>query len=507
MKQIITICILLVSGLFIIGCSDEPDGNALLNIHLQLAPGAKQQAEITRVVVIISGPDIDTQEVELKVEGRKATGVVAIPAGEEKLVTVKAYAGSNVEFEGETIVDHPKAGQQIELQIQLKPTIQQEEIKIFGNGNNGGVSNNPTSPTVISLDQSYMITKIGTYHWNGGKGSKPGTIKLTDANGKSYGPWQAVGTNGQGGVLNADWNVTPNIVLPAGTYTVIDSDPSTWAQNSESKGQGFVTVWGYSSGGGNVKPFDGPKAIKGKDGAEMVLIPAGEFMMGSNDGNSDEKPIHAVYLDAYYIDIYEVTNAMYKQFMDATKRRSPEFWSDKNFNDPAQAVVGVSWDDASAYAKWAGKRLPTEAEWEKAARGGLSGKKYVWGDEWPPPYGAGNFADETYRLTFPDNPFIEGYNDSYTYPSTFRRAFTPNGYEVRNMAGNVLEWCADWYGSGYYANSLKSNPTGPSSGLDRVLRGGSWDFYDVGLRVSVRDYTDPANTGNVVGFRCVKDAR
>ena len=377
MKQIIAICILLLSGLLIIGCSDEPDGNALLSIHLNLAPGAKQQAKITRVVVTISGPDIDTQEVELKVEGRKATGVVAIPAGEEKRVTVKAYAGSNVEFEGEAYVDHPKPGQQIELQIQLKPT------------------------------------------------------------------------------------------------------------------------------GGNEKPFDGAKAITGKDGAEMVLIPAGEFMMGSNDGESDEKPVHSVYLDAYYIDIYEVTNAMYKQFMDATKRKSPEYWSDENFNDPYQPVVGVNWDDASAYATWAGKRLPTEAEWEKAARGGLSGKKYVWGDEWPPPYGAGNFADETYGLTFPNELFIKGYNDSYTYPSTFGRAFTPNGYEVHDMAGNVWEWCADWHDSGYYANSPKSNPTGPSSGSDRVLRGGSWRYYDGDdLRVALRYYLDPAYTYSSLGFRC-----
>lgn len=378
MKQIITIFILLLSGLLIIGCSDEPDGNALLNIHLQFAPGAKQQADITRVVVTISGPDIDTQEVELKVEGKKATGVVAVPAGAGKQITVKAYASSNVEFEGEASVDHPKAGQQIELQIILKPT-----------------------------------------------------------------------------------------------------------------------------SGGNEKPFDGPKAITGKDGAEMVLIPAGEFMMGSNDGNSDEKPVHSVYLDAYYIDIYEVTNAMYKQFMDTTKRRSPEFWSDKNFNDPGQPVVGVSWEDAKAYAEWAGKRLPTEAEWEKAARGGLSGKKYVWGDEWPPPYGAGNFADETYGLTFPNNQFIKGYNDSYTYPSTFGPAFSPNGYEVHDMAGNVWEWCADWYDSGYYANSPKSNPTGPSSGSYRVLRGGGWldSVSDSALRVASRRHLAPAGYG--LGFRCI----
>jgi len=250
MKQLLIICILLVSGLFIFGCSDEPDNNASLNIHLSLAPGAKQEIEITRVVVTITGPDIDTQEVELKVEGRKATGVIAVPAGEEKQITVKAYAGSNVEFEGEAYVDHPKPGQQVELQIQLKPTNpQQDEVKIFEIGNVGGVDNNPTSPTVFRLDKSYIITTITTYHWNFAEGATPGTISLKDASGKTYGPWNASGRDGQSGVKNAYWDVTPNVVLPAGTYTVIDSDPATWSQNFESNGQGFVIVYGYPDAG------------------------------------------------------------------------------------------------------------------------------------------------------------------------------------------------------------------------------------------------------------------
>jgi len=200
--------------------------------------------------------------------------------------------------------------------------------------------------------------------------------------------------------------------------------------------------------------------IQGKDGAPMVLIPAGEFQMGSNDGYSNEKPVHTVYLDAFYLDKYEVTNAQYKKFVQATGHSEPEGygygyvkgdyqdgfkpWQDKNFNGDNQPVGCVSWYNAKAYADWAGERLPTEAEWEKSARGGL------------------------------------------------------DGYGLYDMAGNVWEWCADWCDGNYYANSLKSNPTGPSSGSNRVLRGGS---------VSYRDIGGPVYAFYDVGFRCVSGLR
>ena len=250
----------------------------------------------------------------------------------------------------------------------------------------------------------------------------------------------------------------------------------------------------------------------GKDGAEMVLIPAGEFQMGSSDGASDEKPIHTVYLDAFYIDKYEVTNAQYKKFVQATGHKEPEGyryingnwqsgfkpWSDSNFNGDNQPVVCVSWEDAKAYADWAGERLPTEAEWEKAARGGVTGKKYVWGDEWPPTKNAGNFDDETTV----DSSRIDGYSDGYVYTAPVG-SFKPNGYGLYDMAGNVWEWCADWYDSNYYANSPKSNPTGPSSGQYRVLRGGSWYDLDVILRTPRRSSYAPTLSRSGIGFRCV----
>lgn len=121
--------------------------------------------------------------------------------------------------------------------------------------------------------------------------------------------------------------------------------------------------------------------IIGKDGAQMILIPAGEFKMGNNFSDPDERPVHIVYLDDFYIDKYEVTNAQYEKFVDATQYKTPIWWSDSNFNAPNQPVVGISWYDAVAYCNWSGKRLPTEAEWEKSARGGLERKKYTWGNE------------------------------------------------------------------------------------------------------------------------------
>jgi len=233
--------------------------------------------------------------------------------------------------------------------------------------------------------------------------------------------------------------------------------------------------------------------IIGKDGTPMKLIPAGDFQMGSNDGPSNEKPIHTVYLDAFYMDVYEVTHAQYKKFMDATGYKAPEeCWNDPDYNAPNHPVMGVSWNDAKAYADWAGKRLPTEAEWEKAARGGLVCKKYPLGD----------------TLTHDDANYFGGVKRKWAGESPVG-SFAPNGYGLYDMAGNILEWCADWYDADYYAISPKSNPTGPSSGSDRVLRGGSWtDGYDSTdcLRTADRSYAyPPLSFTSAVGFRCVQD--
>ncbi|MBC8234001.1 formylglycine-generating enzyme family protein [bacterium] len=231
-----------------------------------------------------------------------------------------------------------------------------------------------------------------------------------------------------------------------------------------------------------------------QDGAKMRLIPAGEFQMGSNNGDSDEKPVHTVNLDAFYMDKYEVTVGQYKKFIQATGHRAPN-WSSVSQYSPTDnhPIIYVSWDDAQAYCKWAGKRLPTEAEWEKAARGGLVGKKYPWGDEAPD-------AGGKYRANFDPGNYTE---DGYRYCAPVG-SFPPNGYGLYNMAGNVWEWCSDWYDGNYYFSSPRNNPPGPASGSHRVLRGGSWRSASDGMRAAPRLNGVAYSMGRIIGFRsCV----
>lgn len=502
--------------LSILGCADKENGEARINLNLKLAPSEKQDIVITRVVVIVSGFDIQTQEFELKVEGRKATGAIAIPAGEERDIIVRAYAGDTLEYEGSTMVDHPKPGQEIRIDLTLKPVRTQQAETIFNNGNIYAVYNRPTKDTVFTINEAYVITEIINYHWNYAKGATPGTIALRGAN-KTYGPWKAIGKPGQGGVPNANWVVYPSETIPAGTYTVIDSDPDTWSQNLESNGAGFTHIIGYPVSKRTETDTSGYDA-------KMVLIPAGEFVMGSNEDEYDARPAHTVYVDEFYIDMYEVTNAQYRRFIQATGRKEPEGykvtnnasldykepgfkpWNDPNFNAPDMPVVCVSWEDASAYAKWVGKRLPTEAEWEKACRAGLV-QRYPWGNDFPPKSKVGNLADATLGKTFELFTIIEQYNDGYAYVAPVGK-FPPNRFGIYDMCGNVSEWCSDWYDENYYSNSPRQNPKGALSGTERSVRGSSFFFGEPDMLYnSMRGYLEPKDGYNFVGFRCAKSTR
>jgi len=234
---------------------------------------------------------------------------------------------------------------------------------------------------------------------------------------------------------------------------------------------------------------------------DMVLIPAGEFLMGSEDGDDDEKPVHKIYLDAYYIDKYEVTNAQFSRFLNekGNQEESGATWLDiddeecliEYMNGRYQPKSGydnhpvaeVSWYGARAYAKWAGRRLPTEAEWEKAARGGLLGKKYACGD-----------SIDSSKANY-------GGNVGHTTPVG---SYPPNGYGLYDMTGNVWEWVSDWYDQDYYSSSPHRNPQGPDSGSRRVSRGGCWRNAARLLRCAGRDYRPPGNAAAGLGFRCAK---
>ncbi|MBN1582339.1 MAG: formylglycine-generating enzyme family protein [Anaerolineae bacterium] len=232
---------------------------------------------------------------------------------------------------------------------------------------------------------------------------------------------------------------------------------------------------------------------------ELCLVPAGTFLMGSKggEGHRSEHPQHRVYLDGYYVGRYPVTNAQYALFVQESGHRVPYqegewvrsyCWNLKKQRPPigkeTHPVVLVDWNDAMAYCQWAALRLPTEAEWEKAARG-TDGRRHPWGDQW----------DKTKCNLWTGKGWETTPVDAY-----------PQGaspYGVLDMVGNVEEWCADWYDGSYYAHSPDRNPQGPESGTCRVLRGGSWLDLLILARCAFRHWNLPAGRLDLVGFRCV----
>ena len=210
------------------------------------------------------------------------------------------------------------------------------------------------------------------------------------------------------------------------------------------------------------------------DGMIMVYVPAGSFQMGYAGGYPDEQPEHTVALDAFWIDKTEITNRSYGLCVQASACKPPsrrtsngidDYYGNAQYED--YPVIFVSWTDAQSYCTWAGQRLPTEAEWEKAARG-TDGRLYPWGNT-PPDKNLANFDDNIWDVVA-----------AGSYPAG------ASPYGALDMAGNVWEWTADWFGSDYYSQSPTQNPTGPETGTKRVLRGGSWNFDAPGSRTIVQ---------------------
>ena len=219
----------------------------------------------------------------------------------------------------------------------------------------------------------------------------------------------------------------------------------------------------------------------------LVSIEAGTFMMGSDDGPDNERPVHRVRVDAFALAACQTTNAEYAAFLAATGHPAPPFWSDPALNDARQPVAGVSWFDAVAYCDWlsgvAGRRhrLPTEAEWERAARGGAEGLRYPWGDA-PP---------ETQP----------GYEERWRNGTARVGSHKPNAFGLYDICENVHEWCADWYSATWYASSPAENPAGPTTGTRRVSRGGSWRHAVKISRCAARSSIPPHFQYADYGFR------
>jgi len=250
----------------------------------------------------------------------------------------------------------------------------------------------------------------------------------------------------------------------------------------------------------------------------MVLVPAGKFWMGrafsifldSGDlmarDKMDDRPANNVYLDAFYIDKYEVTNADYAKYVEAKAIRPPWHWLEGKIQKGEEKfpVANVNWYEASDYCKSLGKRLPTEAEFEKAARGGLDRAHYAWGDETIEQY------DELALLA----PQVALRNTATPVPATLGRprpnavgSFSPNGYGLYHMIGNVMEWTNDWYDNNYYPFMPKQNPRGPETGRYKSVRGGGYaDQGGHGYEklASYRNFSDPDTRMTTVGFRCAK---
>ena len=281
----------------------------------------------------------------------------------------------------------------------------------------------------------------------------------------------------------------------------------------------FVVLVLVFAGSGCKSNSLGDTWTRSADEMVMVYVPAGEFDMGSDDDDVDdaeeackkhvadfycvgyilgEQPLHTVSLDSFWIDQTEVTNAQYRRCVEAGACQAPgtciEPFMEPSYGEPSKAddpVVCVDWDDAQAYCEWAGGRLPTEAEWECAARG-PDRRIYPWGNTFD--CAGGNLSD---RGT--------GCDDGYKWSAPV--GSFPDGVSwcgAQDLAGNVWEWVADWYGPDYYAQSPSQNPTGPPSGKNRTMRGGSWDSWATPARSAFRAFHGPSEWKSNWGFRCAK---
>jgi sulfatase modifying factor 1 len=247
-----------------------------------------------------------------------------------------------------------------------------------------------------------------------------------------------------------------------------------------------------AASGGMSDAFDASAHASASE-PRMVTIPEGWFLMGSDSGQENERPVHRVWVDAFEMAECQVTNAEYGRFLAARKQRAPLHRSDSNFSDAEQPVVAPSWFDAAAYCEWLSAacgrqyRLPTEAEWERAARGGVEQKQFPWGDEAPE-----HLAN--YSARWKNGPEPVGRAERHAYG-------------LCDIGANVHEWCADWFAAEYYRESPERNPQGPAQGTRKSSRGGSWRHQIKVSRCAARASIPPEFQYADYGFRVARDVR
>ncbi len=248
----------------------------------------------------------------------------------------------------------------------------------------------------------------------------------------------------------------------------------------------WMAAWGDAAPGAGL-----PRRIIGSDGAPLVLVPAGEFVMGSPPGGyifgDNETPLRRIFLKAFYIDKYEITNRRFRKFLRPVERYAG------SFEEPGQPVVGVTWFQARDYCARVGRRLPTEAQWEKAARG-ADGRIYPWGDE----------RATCARAVMGGE--IPSCRKGFATWSVGSRPLGASPYGAMDMAGNATEWVADWYRGNFYAHMPRKNPKGPGAGSLKVLRGGAWFNSRFLMRSAFRTGFAPYESNHGVGFRCARPA-
>jgi len=395
-------------------------------------------------------------------------------------------------------------------------------IRVLDGAHNKYIS--APADTVYALPVSPVLTTVAADPLEiSADGSSTSTIKVIpkDFNGNNLGADLLVS-------LNATKGIFPDTV----TYNSSDRSYSQLLQSSTVSGTAEVSVWVNGVSITNKAEIEFKFVFE----PELVLVPADTFKMGDNfnEGYANELPVHNVYLNSYYIGKYEVTNEEYKRFIDDEGYTNSSYWNNGGFgdygsqpfywNDAAYSgggisgneqfpVAGISWYEASAFCSWLSDgtgdtyRLPTEAEWEKAARG-TDQRRYPWGGS------SANLQSDidgsyTNYLNSGDS-YDDGLTPAGFYNGTTHNGFSTNSnasyYGIFDMAGNIFEWCLDWYSSGYYSDSPVSNPSGPDTGFLKVVRGGSWDTgSEYLLRSAYRGYNVPAGRYNNVGFRIVRE--